>query len=63
MNQLTLETQDPAGNRVAGDAPSYDINLLIPISTQPSINSVVDNSEPHVGPLQKATPPTIPRQP
>ncbi|KUQ30874.1 hypothetical protein AWI13_12775 [Enterobacter hormaechei subsp. xiangfangensis] len=53
LNQLTLETQDPAGNRVAGDAPSYDINLLIPISTQPSINSVVDNSEPHVGPLQK----------
>ncbi|MFB4885532.1 Ig-like domain-containing protein [Enterobacter hormaechei subsp. xiangfangensis] len=53
LNQLTLETQDPAGNRVAGDAPSYDINLLIPISTQPSINSVVDNSEPHFGPLQK----------
>ena len=53
LNKLTLETQDPAGNRVAGDAPSYDINLLIPISTQPSINSVVDNSEPHVGPLQK----------
>ncbi|MCE1563101.1 Ig-like domain-containing protein [Enterobacter hormaechei] len=53
LNQLTLETQDPAGNRVAGDAPSYDINLMIPISTQPSINSVVDNSEPHVGPLQK----------
>jgi hypothetical protein len=53
LNKLTLETQDPAGNRVAGDAPSYDINLLIPVSTNPSINSVVDNSEPHVGPLQK----------
>ena len=53
LNKLTLETQDPAGNRVAGDAPSYDINLLIPVSTAPSINSVVDNSEPHVGPLQK----------
>ena len=53
LNKLTLETQDPAGNRVAGDAPSYDINLLIPVSTAPSINSVVDNAEPHVGPLQK----------
>ena len=53
LNKLTLETQDPAGNRIAGDAPSYDINLLIPVSTNPSINSVVDNSEPHVGPLQK----------
>jgi len=53
LNKLTLETQDPAGNRAAGDAPSYDINLLIPVSTNPSINSVVDNSEPHVGPLQK----------
>ncbi|MGS6254051.1 Ig-like domain-containing protein, partial [Enterobacter mori] len=53
LNKLTLETQDPAGNRIAGDAPSYDINLLIPVSTEPSINSVVDNSEPHVGPLQK----------
>ncbi|HGG8758099.1 TPA: Ig-like domain-containing protein, partial [Enterobacter cloacae] len=53
LNKLTLETQDPAGNRVAGEAPSYDINLLIPVSTAPSINSVVDNAEPHVGPLQK----------
>ncbi|MGK7077562.1 Ig-like domain-containing protein [Enterobacter cloacae] len=53
LNKLTLETQDPAGNRVAGEAPSYDINLLIPVSTAPSINSVVDNAEPHVGPMQK----------
>jgi hypothetical protein len=53
LNKLTLETQDPAGNRVVGDAPSYDINLMIPVSTAPSINSVVDNAEPHVGPLQK----------
>ncbi|KLW90635.1 hypothetical protein SP99_00835 [Enterobacter sp. BIDMC92] len=53
LNKLTLETQDPAGNHVAGDAPSYDINLMIPVSTAPSINSVVDNAEPHVGPLQK----------
>ena len=53
LNKLTLETQDPAGNRVACEAPSYDINLLIPVSTAPSINSVVDNAEPHVGPMQK----------
>ncbi|MGM8428278.1 Ig-like domain-containing protein [Enterobacter cloacae] len=53
LNKLTLETQDPADNRVAGEAPSYDINLLIPVSTAPSINSVVDNAEPHVGPMQK----------
>ncbi|HGE6933470.1 TPA: Ig-like domain-containing protein, partial [Enterobacter cloacae] len=53
LNKLTLETQDPVGNRVAGEAPSYDINLLIPVSTAPSINSVVDNAEPHVGPMQK----------
>ncbi|MCU3986810.1 Ig-like domain-containing protein [Enterobacter mori] len=53
LNKLTLETQDAVGNRVAGEAPSYDITVLIPVSTEPSINSVVDNSEPHVGPLQK----------
>ena len=53
LNQLTLETQDAVGNRVAGEAPSYDITVLIPVSTEPSINSVVDNAEPHVGPMQK----------
>ncbi|RTO50421.1 hypothetical protein EKN65_22770, partial [Enterobacter cloacae] len=53
LNQLTLETQDAVGNRVVGEAPSYDITVLIPVSTEPSINSVVDNAEPHVGPMQK----------
>ncbi|WP_235502141.1 Ig-like domain-containing protein, partial [Trabulsiella odontotermitis] len=53
LNSLTLETQDPAGNLIAGEAPAYDITLLIPTGTEPSITSVVDNSEPHVGPLQK----------
>ncbi|WP_235503408.1 Ig-like domain-containing protein, partial [Trabulsiella odontotermitis] len=53
LNGLTLETQDPAGNRIAGEAPSYDITLLIPTGTEPAITSVVDNSEPHTGALQK----------
>ncbi|WP_312026941.1 Ig-like domain-containing protein, partial [Enterobacillus tribolii] len=53
LNQLTLESSDPAGNRIEGKAPSYDVNILIPVSTEPSIGSVVDNVEPHTGPLQK----------
>ncbi|WP_158674525.1 hypothetical protein, partial [Trabulsiella odontotermitis] len=53
LNGLTLETQDPAGNRIAGEAPSYDVTLLIPTGTEPSIISVIDNSEPNTGALQK----------
>ncbi|MEQ4530875.1 MAG: Ig-like domain-containing protein, partial [Mixta sp.] len=53
LNSLTLETQDPAGNRIAGKAPPWDITILIPVGTEPSISSVVDDTEPHVGPLQK----------
>ncbi|MFW0767965.1 Ig-like domain-containing protein, partial [Trabulsiella odontotermitis] len=53
LNSLTLETQDLAGNRIAGEAPSWDITLLIPTGAEPSIISVNDDSEPYVGPLQK----------
>ncbi|WP_245609635.1 Ig-like domain-containing protein, partial [Trabulsiella guamensis] len=53
LNSLTLETQDPAGNRIAGEAPAYDVTLLIPTGTEPAITSVVDSNEPHVGALQK----------
>ncbi|WP_235186730.1 Ig-like domain-containing protein, partial [Serratia sp. DD3] len=52
-NQLVIIAQDPAGNRSNFSSPSYDVTLYIPVSTEPSIGSVVDNAEPHVGPLQK----------
>ncbi|VXC94444.1 hypothetical protein YERSI8AC_250030 [Enterobacterales bacterium 8AC] len=52
-NQLAIVAQDPAGNRTGFSSPSYDISLFIPVSSQPAIGSVVDNAEPHVGPLQK----------
>ncbi|KFK92839.1 Ig-like domain-containing protein, partial [Serratia sp. Ag1] len=52
-NQLVILAQDPAGNRTGLSSPSYDISLFIPVSSEPAITSVVDNAEPHVGPLQK----------
>ncbi|WP_235212870.1 Ig-like domain-containing protein, partial [Serratia sp. Ag1] len=52
-NQLVILAQDPAGNRTDFSSPSYDISLFIPVSSEPAITSVVDNAEPHVGPLQK----------
>ncbi|WP_051916832.1 Ig-like domain-containing protein, partial [Serratia sp. Ag1] len=52
-NQLVIVAQDPAGNRTDFSSPSYDISLFIPVSSEPAITSVVDNAEPHVGPLQK----------
>ncbi|MHA7847653.1 Ig-like domain-containing protein [Serratia sp. D1N4] len=52
-NQLAIVAQDPAGNRTGFSSPSYDISLFIPVSSEATIGSVVDNAEPHVGPLQK----------
>ncbi|WP_431223587.1 Ig-like domain-containing protein [Serratia sp. L9] len=53
-NQLAIVAQDPAGNRTEPSSPSYDITVFIPIATgDPAIISVVDNVEPHTGPLQK----------
>ncbi|WP_233169686.1 Ig-like domain-containing protein, partial [Serratia sp. ASV30] len=52
-NKLAIIAQDPAGNRTGLSSPSYDISLFIPVSSEPAITSVVDNVEPHVGPLQK----------
>ncbi|WP_199063972.1 hypothetical protein, partial [Serratia sp. ASV30] len=44
---------DAAGNKTTPSTPSYDLTVDITIPGVPAITSVVDNVEPHVGPLQK----------
>nr|WP_184280418.1 Ig-like domain-containing protein [Serratia fonticola] len=52
-NQLTLVAVDAAGNKTAPSTPSYDLTVDITVPALPAITSVVDNVEPHTGPLQK----------
>jgi hypothetical protein len=52
-NQLTLVAVDAAGNKTVPSTPSYDLTVDITVPGLPAITSVVDNVEPHTGPLQK----------